>query len=201
MAGMAGLVSMWRLALICFSVAVVAAPVAWAVPSAPGDGTLVVQEGSAPNGVAVVTLVIKGTVIGQVASGSLGVDDVVVIDNLNGTGAFTVSRVGGALLTTKTVSSTRTKYLGSDFRFRAVEDNYYKVTIYGSGVNLFAVGQGKVSLQGMTDPTMNSGRYSLNGQEFASIPAVPTAWLQLGIAANKKTSPYGRQAANGARPR
>jgi hypothetical protein len=197
---MASLVAMRRLALICVSVAAVAAPAAWAVPSVPGEGTLVVQGGGAPNGVAVVTLVIKGTVIGQVSSGSPGVDDVVVIDNLNGTGDFTVNTVGGAPLSTNTVSSTRTKYLGSDFRFRAVENHYYKVTIYGSGVNLFAAGHGKVSLQGMTDPSVNSGRYSLNGQEFTSLPAVPTAWLQLAIAAHGKTSSHGHQAADGAPP-
>ena len=183
---------MRRLALICVLVAAVAAPAAaWAVRVAPGDGTLVVQNGSAPNGVALVTLVLKGTVIGHLSTGSPDVDDLVVIDNPNGTGDFTVSPVGSALVSTKTVTSTRTKYLGSDFRFHAVADNYYKVTIYGTGVNLFAVGQGNVTIQGMQDATVNNGRYSLNGQDFKPLPAAPTAWLQLSTSAKGKTSTHG----------
>jgi hypothetical protein len=173
-------VEMRRLALICLSVAALAAPAAaWALRASPTDGTLVVKSGSAPDGVPSVTLVIKGTVIGHVSSGSPDVDDVVVIDDLNGTGDFNANPVGTAFLSKKDVTSTRTKYLGSDFRFRAVEDNYYKVTIYGSGVNLFAVGQGRVTLQGLPDPTVNDGRYSLNGQDFKSLPAVPSAWLSI----------------------
>src|SRR5690348_4448486 len=183
---------MHRLALIWILVAAAAVPAgAWAVRVAPGDGTLVVQNGSAPNGVALVTLVLKGTVIGHLSTGSPDIDDLVVIDNLNGTGDFTVSPVGSALLSTKTVTSTRTKYLGSDFRFRAVADNYYKVTIYGAGVNLFAVGQGTVTIQGMQNATVNNGRYSLNGQDFKPLPTVPSAWLQLGTPGNGKTTTHG----------
>ena len=177
---------MRRLALICLSVAALAAPAAaWALRSSPTDGTLVVRAGSAPDGVPLVTLVIKGTVIGHVSSGSPDVDDVVVIDDLNGTGEFNASTVGTAFLSKKNVTSTRTKYVGSDFRFRAVEDNYYKVTIYGSGVNLFAVGQGRVTLQGMPDSAVKDGQYSLNGQDFRSLPALPTAWLAI------STTPIG----------
>jgi hypothetical protein len=51
---------------------------------AAGDGTLVVQKGSAPTGVPVVTLVIKGTVVGRLSSGSPDLLDTVVIDNCLG---------------------------------------------------------------------------------------------------------------------
>jgi hypothetical protein len=171
---------MRRIVLIGLALAALAAPAAaMGLRRSPGDGTLVVKSASAPDGVPSVTIVIKGTVIGHVASGSPDVDDAVVIDDLTGNGDFSASQVGGAFLSKKNVSSTRTKYLGSDFRFRTVEGDYYKVTIYGAGVNLFAVGQGKVTLQGMPDPAANDGRYSINGQDFKSLPAAPTAWLQI----------------------
>lgn len=181
---------MRRLTCICVLAAAVAAPAAaQAVSVAPGDGTLVVQNGAAPNGVALLTLVLKGTVVGHLSTGSPDLEDLVVIDNLNGGGDFTASPVADALLTTKTVTSTRTKYLGSDFRFRAVANNYYKITIYGTGVNLFAVGQGKLTLQGTPDPN-TSGRYSLNGQNFNPLPTVPTAWLQLSASAKEKSGTH-----------
>lgn len=171
---------MRRIVLIGLALAALAAPAAaMGLRKSPGDGTLVVKSASAPDGVPSVTLVIKGTVLGHVSSGSPDVADAVVIDDLTGSGDFSASEVGGTFLSTKNVSSTRTKYLGSDFRFRTVEGDYYKVTIYGTGVNLFAVGQGKVTLQGMPDPTVNDGRYSINGQDFKSLPPAPTAWLQI----------------------
>lgn len=171
---------MRRIALIGLALAALAAPAAaMGLRQSPGDGTLVVRSASSPDGVPSVTLVIKGTVLGHVSSGSPDVDDVVVIDDLTGNGDFSASQVGGAFLSKKNVTSTRTKYLGSDFRFRTVEDDYYKVTIYGAGVNLFAVGQGKVTLQGQPDSTVNDGRYSINGQDFKSLPAAPSAWLQI----------------------
>jgi hypothetical protein len=164
----------------CALVAAVVAPsAAPAHHLAPGDGTLVVQKGSAPVGVPVVTLIMKGTLVGRLSSGSPDQLDTVVIDQLQGTGQFNADASAGARLDTKDVTSTRTQYAGSDFRFRAVDPNSFRVTIYGSGINVFAVGQGKATLQGLPNQTLNTGRYSLQGQPFQPLPAAPTAWLPL----------------------
>jgi hypothetical protein len=174
---------MRRVALICLCLAALAAPAAaLAVHASSGDGTLVVQRGSAPAGVPAVTLVIRGTVLGHVFSGSPEVYDKVVIYDLTGTGDFNATPVAGSQVSTRTSVPTTT-YIGSDFRFRAVSDDALRITIYGSGVNLFAIGQGRVTLQGMPDPNASDGKYSLNGAPLKSLPAAPTPWLQITVPA------------------
>ena len=180
----------WFFLAFALLAAVVCPAAALACRAARGDGTLVVEKGSAPTAVPVVTLVIKGTVVGRLSSGSPDLLDTVVIDQQQGSGQFNADPAGGTRLETTGVTSTRTKYVGSDFRFRAVDSNSFRVTIYGSGVNIFAVGQGKVTLQGMPNQTTNSGRYSLEGQQFQPLPTTPTAWLQL----TTQTTPHGQQA-------
>jgi hypothetical protein len=152
---------------------------ALAVADAPGDGTLVVKNGSAPRGVPVVTLVIEGTAIGHVSTASDQVDRV-VIDDVNNTGDLGASNTTGAIIPVarKTLSDTETRFVGSDFRFRAA-GGLYKVWIYGSGVDVFAVGSGKVTIQGVPDSNAD-GRYSFNGGDFRSLPAAPTDWLTIG---------------------
>jgi hypothetical protein len=175
---------MRRLAFLCLPFGALALPAAaLAVGTAAGDGTLVVQNGGAPSKVAVVTLVIDGTVIGHVASGSPGTNDTVVVDDANNTGNVVASAGTGAYLTKTSTSDstglgTKWKFAGSDFRFRAA-DGVYKVTIYGSGVDLFAVGKGQVVIQGQSDTTIPDGRYSLNGDDFHSLPAQATDWLKI----------------------
>ena len=156
---------------------------ALAFGAAAGDGTLVVQNGSAPVKAAVVTLVISGTVIGHVASGSPGQNDVVVVDDANNTGNVAASAASGAYLSkTSTADATglgtKWKLSGSDFRFRAA-DGVYKVTVYGSGVDLFAVGKGQVVIQGQPDTSLPDGRYSLNGDDWHSLPAQASDWLKI----------------------
>jgi hypothetical protein len=171
---------MRRIVLIGLALAALAAPAAaMGVRKSPGDGTLVVRSGSAPDRIASVTLIIKGTVVGHVSTGSPDVFDKIVVDDLNGTTVFNATSVGNSDLSQKKTSATETSWLGTDFRFRGVGDNYYKITIYGSGVNLFAVGQGKVTLQGMPDSTVKDGLYSINGADFKSLPTAPSPWLQI----------------------
>ena len=55
---------------------------------------------------------------------------------------------------------------GTDFRFRAVEGTY-KVVLWGSGVYVFAGGQGNVTLTGSADTPKSDGRYSLNGGDWS----------------------------------
>ena len=44
---------------------------------------------------------------------------------------------------------------------------------------MFAVGSGKVTIQGVPDSNAD-GRYSFNGGDFRSLPAAPTDWLTIG---------------------
>ncbi len=174
---------MRRLAIFALSAVALALPAAaWALHDTAGDGTLVVKGGGAPRGVAVVTLSINGTAIGHVSTGSPDQLDTVVIydpNNTNDIGAS--SATNGVLLSrTSNPAAQKTKLVGSDFRFRAA-GGVYKVWIYGSGVDLFAVGNGKVTLQGMPDSSTSDGWYSINGGDRHSLPTAPSDLLPVAL--------------------
>ena len=172
---------MRRLAVLSVSLLALAVPAAaWAMAQAPGDGTLVVKNGQAPRGVPVVTLIVTGAAIGRVTN--LGT---IVIDDSTPNDPFSPEVTGSLAQDT---SDTATKWTGTNMKFRAVGGTY-KVTIYGSGVDLSAVGRGYVTLSGVPDTTSGDGVYSLNGDNFRSLPASPLVKLTLG------TSPTGRQPA------
>jgi hypothetical protein len=175
---------MRRLAILCVPFGVLAVPAAaLAFTAAAGDGSLVVKNGGAPAKTAVVTLVINDTAIGHVSTGSPDQVDTVVIVDANNTGDVAASASTGATLAKTSIpdtltGGTRTKLVGSDFRFRAA-GGLYNMTIYGSGVDLFAVGQGKATLQGSPDPSTADGRYSINGADWHSLPAQASDWLPI----------------------
>jgi hypothetical protein len=150
---------------------------ALALAGSGGDGNLVVRGASAPPGVAVVRLVIDGTALGQISTGSPDQPATVIVVDANNTGNVLAS--GGNLAKSSsldpTTDGTRWKLVGSDFRFRAA-DGTYKVIIYGSGADLFAVGQGKVKLQGLPDATPD-GWYAIDGGPHRSLPVTATDWL------------------------
>ena len=52
--------------------------------------------------------------------------------------------------------------------------------VYGTDVNLVAVGTGTVRLAGMPDTPNGDGRYSLNGDDFVSLPGVQTDKRSIG---------------------
>ena len=169
---------MRRLAVISVSLLALAVPAAaWAMTQAPGDGTLVVKNGTAPRGVPVVTLIVTGAAIGRVTN--LGT---IVIDDSTPNDPFSPEVTGYD--SHKDTSGTATKWIGMNMKFRAVGGTY-KITIYGSGVDLSAVGRGYVTLAGVPDTTTGDGVYSLNGDNFRSLPASPLVKLTLG------TSPTG----------
>ena len=171
---------MRRAALLSVLLTALAVPAAaYALRDSAGDGTLVVHDGTAPRGVPVVFLVINGTAIGQVSTGSPGELDTVIIDDVNNTGNIGASLTNGSpVLTRKTISDTETKFTGSDFRFRAAA-GWYRIWIYGSGVDMFAVGQGKVTLQGTPGAGITDGQYSFNGGAWRSLPPIPSDWLPI----------------------
>ena len=161
-------------ALIVLLLALAVPAAAWALTQSPGDGTLVVKNGTGPRGTPVVILVITGAAIGHVSA--LGT---IVIEDLNPNDANTPEVTGAAYR--KDVSGTSgtvTKWGGVDFRFRAV--GAYRITIYGSDVDLSAVGHGYVWLTGLSDPTTGDGVYSLNGATFRSLPATTLVKAPIG---------------------
>ena len=164
-----------RTVVICGSLAALPVPAAaLAVSENVGDGTLVVKNGSAPRGVPVVTLVIRGAVIGEVT----GVGKI-VIDDPTPRDGFAPEVTGVQTGIESRPATPPTKWGGADFRFRAVGGTY-KITIYGSDVDLVASGHGTVILAGSTDTPTQDGRYSLNGGDFRSLPATPTKLLSIG---------------------
>ncbi len=165
---------MRRVALISAACAALVAPAATlAVTLAPGDGSLVVKNGAAPDGVPVVQLTITGSVIGRVTDfGKIIIDPGPNPDSLPQViGAGKALDVKG--------SDTAQMWIGGDFTFRAVGGKF-TILVYGSHVNLIAAGTGKVRLAGMPDTPTGDGRYSLNDTDFRSLPGAQTVRLLIG---------------------
>jgi hypothetical protein len=171
---------MRRLAMLCLPLLALALPATALGLRDSADGTLVVKNGSAPRTVAVVTLVVDGTALGRISTGSPDQLDKVVIQDSNNTNDIGASITNGApSLTRTTLSDSRTSFVGSDFRWRAANGTY-RIWIYGTGVNVFAVGRGTVVLQGLVDANAADGKYSIDGGDWHSLPKVPSDLLKFG---------------------
>jgi len=165
---------MRRLALTFALLGAFAAPAGvLAAQSADGDGTLVVQNAEAPNGVAAVKLKITGSVIGHVDGYGR-----IVIDAGSDINADTQVTGAGRALDWKR-SDTASMWTANDFTFRAVNGTF-TILIYGSDVNLVAVGTGIVRLAGDPDAPRRDGKYSLNDSDFKSLPNQQSAKLTIG---------------------
>jgi len=153
-----------------------AGPAALSARSTVGDGTLVLQNGQAPNGVAVVKLVITGSVIGQVQ----GIGKIIIDAGANGP-TPQVSGAGNPRGVPTDKDGTALQWgLTDTFKFRAVNGKF-TIIIYGSDVDLVAIGTGNVKLAGMPDVGRTSdGRYSLNGDDWKSLPGIPSDWISIG---------------------
>jgi hypothetical protein len=170
---------MRRLALIS---AVFAAAWLAAGAQAAGDGSLVVKNGAAPftpgsivqaDDTPVVSLRITGSVIGRVADAGR-----IIIDG----GANCVNDpqvVGAGRSLSVKQSDTAQKWVGTDFTFRAVGCTFTLI-VWGSRVNLVAAGHGTARVAGMPDTPKGDGTYSLNDQDFKSLPGTQTAKLSVG---------------------
>jgi hypothetical protein len=164
---------MRRLVVIfAFAVALAAPASTLASHASIGDGTLVVQNGAAPKGVPVVAMTINGAVIGHVGHGRIVIDDPTPNNRESPEVTGWESRKDGPTATAQTWS-------GIDMSFRAVDGTYY-VLVYGSDVDLVAVGRGSVTLAGTPDTPIGDGKYSLNGDPFRSLPGTPTKLLTIG---------------------
>lgn len=159
---------------------------ALAARDAGGDGSLVVKHGQAPynpvtsDGTPVVTLRITGSVIGEVDS-----QGKIVID-AGPNGSSDCCSVTGAVSPPRAVDPDGTAQYwksGADgFKFRAIGGTF-TILIYGSDVNLVALGKGWVKVAGMpagSGNTASDGRYSLNGDSvFHSLPAAQSDRLPI----------------------
>ena len=148
-----------RRILVLTAVLLVALPVsAWAATDAsraPGDGTLVVD-----NGRGVVVVHGRGGIIGRFDSGNLLLQDLDLNDGRAPIvyGADRIQDLGNG----------RIRYSGDDIRFRMI-GGLFRVQINAIGIDVSAVGRGTAVLDasGFTD---FPGRYSINGGPFQSLP-------------------------------
>ena len=166
---------MRRIVFFLAVLSALAAPLAaLAAKATPGDGTLVVKNGNAPDSgpdkTPVVRLTITGSVIGQVTGlGRMIIDPGATSPNPDVTGA-----IGHDVPQSDT--ATEWKGGGDGFKFRAVGGTYTLVIYTGpnSTVSLVAVGVGSVYLAGTPDKGIGDGKYSVNGADFKSMPGTPT---------------------------
>jgi hypothetical protein len=161
---------MRRLVVLIVLFAFASPAAALAFPRSIGEGTLVVRNGIGGDAkVPAVILIIRGAVIGQIEHGRLLIED----PNPND-GAPAIVTGADSL---RVVSETKTSWVGSDLRFRAVGGTFV-IRIYGTGINVNVVGQGFARLVGSA--FVVDGTYSLNDGPFRSLPAGGGPLLRIG---------------------
>lgn len=164
---------MRRILLICATGAVLLLPAAAAHARSRSatPGFLVVRKAATDGGVTgspVVTVVVKGFVLGSVAQeGSVQIYHLASAPNSLTVQAagLDVSRSG-----VRWHGVPGTEFSGSGFRFRAV-GGIYRVVIHGSGVYVYAGGHGSVILHGSSAYPKSDGEYSIDGGPFHSLPS------------------------------
>jgi len=167
---------MRRILVSCAVLAVLALPAA-ATARAPGaarPGYLVVSKAVGDGGVhgaPVVTLIVKGFVLGRVSREAEV--QIVQLPSVGGQGA---PQVVGADVSSSTFKYRNRfsgkEYRGSKFRFRAI-GGLYRVVVRGSGLYLFAGGHGHVTLRGSRVFQHTDGRYAVDGRAWRSLPKSP----------------------------
>jgi hypothetical protein len=138
----------------------IAPAVALGAQSLAGDGTLALRGAASDSKEAAVTLLITGAVVGQIDKGKIVIDDPSATD---GPGPI----VTGATRQ-RDVGARTTLYSGTDIKFKAVGGRY-RILIYGSGINLNAIGQGLVRLADSSTTAPNAW-YAVNGGDKKPIP-------------------------------
>ena len=148
--------------LVILLVALAAPAAAVAAVTAPHDktdGTLAVK---AARGMIVIQA--RGTVLGRIDNG------VVTITDLNPFDTNLPQVVGAESVQPDATNPSATTYKGTGIRFRFV-GAAYKITLIGSGIDIAAVGKGKVRFP--VTGTANDGQFSLDGGPFQDVPALP----------------------------
>lgn len=163
---------MRRILLSCVLLGVLTLPAAAVARSSAKPGYLVVRKAAGDggvNGLPVVTLVVRGFVLGRISQE--GQVAVYYLPSKNGGGAPQVQQGADVRTSTRQWGKGRPGkvFTGSNFRFRAM-GRFYKVVVRGSGVYLFAGGQGHVTLRGSSVNQRTDGEYSVDGSKFRSLP-------------------------------
>lgn len=174
---------MRRLVVISVSLLALAAPAAaLGLRVGANDGTLVVKDASGSAKVPVVQLDIMGAVIGHIDSGTIMIAPGADADVTGWDTRQNSTRVDGGQV-------WKVAPGGDGIKFRAVGANgaeHFSIVIWGSGVDVVAVGHGSVTLTGLPD-TPNDGTFSLNGSDKKSLPG-PAGAKQQTIGATADTS-------------
>jgi len=167
---------MRRILLRCALLGVLTLPAAAvARSSAPAKpGYLVVQKAAGDGGVngrPVVTLVVRGFVLGRVSQEARVA--VYYLPSKNAGGTPQVQQGADVSTSARRWNGLPGRvFSGSNFRFRAM-GGFYRVVVRGSGVYLFAGGHGHVTFRGSSVNKLADGRYSVNGGTFRSLPEEP----------------------------
>jgi hypothetical protein len=153
---------MRTLIVIACSAAFAAALVGVAVAAPPDAGVLSVERGKG-----VVTLDLRGSVLGRLANGALRVTDLTPRDRY-------LPIVVGRKLVAERLGPRTVVYRGQGLRFRMLGGGY-RIVVRGSGISLSAVGRGVVSLDAeRTLLEEDAGVYSLGGVDCGIEPALCT---------------------------
>jgi hypothetical protein len=163
---------MRTLSLFACSVAAALAVVGIAPAAEPTVGSLSVEGGKG-----VVTVDLRGSVLGRLTAGSLRVVDTTPRDPYT-------ALVVGRRLTQERLGPRAVLYRGQGLRFRMLGGGY-RITVRGTGISLSVVGKGTVSLSG--DRKLagdDAGVYSLDGVDCGTepelcveLPDIPTRFV------------------------
>jgi hypothetical protein len=144
---------MRKLFLIVLGLAAVLPAGAHAATGAIGDGTLSVVDAHGS-----VAIQARGAVLGRVAKGSVMIADLTPDDSSDPSvwgWETAVPRLDGS-----------TTYRGDKMRFRLIGGSW-KIVVKGAGIDISAVGRGKVWLNG---DSVDSGVYSTAGDDCRQTP-------------------------------
>jgi hypothetical protein len=150
---------MRRLLFACalFALAVPAAGLA--ARSADGDGTLVVKNASGR-----IDIVATGSVVGSCVRCTIWIDDPRPGD---GSGPIVTGFEGRR----DEITDTKSRWSGTDVRFRLI-GGFSRTRVRGAGIDLYAVGQGSVTVWGFPW-ALNPGTYAVNGGDRKPLPLEP----------------------------
>jgi hypothetical protein len=156
---------MKRLVLIAALAAIVAVPAA--LSSTPSDGSLSVKRGRGH-----VVLKFRGTVIGQLSSGTVQIKDFRPFDHND------PQFLGCKWRKDLNLTTTLCRAKGRKVTFRAL-DGRYTVNVRGNGIFLSVVGKGGVMVDGNGEFGVPDGVMSLNSAPYQSLPDTPTLFTLL----------------------
>jgi hypothetical protein len=145
-----------RRLLAMLSLALLVLPAAaFAAAKAPGDGTLVVRKATGK-----ITVTGKGLIFGRVGEGTLTIVDYNRDDGIE-------PQVNGWDRKIDVNGDGKWQYKGDNVRFRFFGGRYKLAFTGASGIDISAVGSGRVTLAGAGPFFMDDyGSYSVDGSKF-----------------------------------